>query len=144
MKLNADCIRDVLLYLEEKLSIDSETKSFNSLTLNQIQTEFDSKYSKEDILYSIYNLKEIRYIEGTFKNSSTSFMYICNITNITWAGHQFINSVRPKNVWDATKNGAKKLGLMSMSALSMIANEITKTIITIPDVINNLVNSIHW
>ena len=95
MKLNADCIRDVLLYLEEKLSIDSETKSFNSLTLNQIQTEFDSKYSKEDILYSIYNLKEIRYIEGTFKNSSTSFMYICNITNITWAGHQFINSVRP-------------------------------------------------
>ena len=31
-----------------------------------------------------------------------------------------------------------------MSALSMIANEITKTIITNPDVINNIVNSIHW
>lgn len=144
MKLNVDCIRDVMLYLEEELGVDLENGKFKSLTLHQIENEFDSEYSKEDIWYTIYNLKEIKYIDGTFKNSSSSIMYICNITNITWSGHQFLNSVRPKSIWEATKTGAKNLGTTSIAALSMIASEITKTIVTKPEVIDNIISLIKW
>ena len=140
MKLNVDCIRDIMLYLEEELGVDPENGKFKSLTLHQIENEFDSEYSKEDIWYTIYNLKEIKYIEGTFKNSSSSIMYICNITNITWNGHQFLNSIRPKSIWEATKTGAKKLGTTSIAALSMISSEITKAIVTKPEVIDNIVS----
>lgn len=144
MKLNPDCIRDTLLYLETELQIDSTRGKFKKIPLGKIQEHFEEKYSKDDIWYSVYNLKEIRYIDGTFQDSSSSVMYICNISNITWSGHEFLNSVRPKTVWDATKNGAKKLGLMSISALNMIASEITKAIVTNPTLINNIVSSIKF
>lgn len=144
MKLNVDCIRDVMLYLEEKLGVDPENGKFKSLTLHQIENEFDSEYSKEDIWYTIYNLKEIKYIDSTFKNSSSSIMYICNITNITWDGHQFLNSIRSSKIWNATKIGAKKLGTVSISALSMISTAITKAIVTQPEVIDNIISLIKW
>lgn len=144
MKLNPDCIRDILLYLETELQIDPDRGTFKTIPLGEIKKQFEGKYSQDDIWYSVYNLKEIRFIDGTFQDSSTSVMYICIINNITWSGHEFLNSVRPKTVWDATKNGAKKLGLMSISALNMIASEITKAIVTNPTLINNIVSSIKF
>ena len=141
MKINPDCIRDILLYLESELKIDTDIGNFKTISLSRIQEYFNETYSKDDIWYSVYNLKEIQYIDGTFKAASNSVMYICNISNITWAGHEFLNSIRHKTVWDATKDGAKKLGLMSISALSMIASEVTKAIVANPVLINNIVSS---
>lgn len=144
MKLNPDCIRDILLYLESELQVNPDQGKFTAIPLSKIREHFDNVYSKEDVWYSVYNLKEIHYIDGEFKNSSNSAMYICRIINITWNGHQFLNSVRPKTVWEATKDGAKKLGIMSISALSMIASEITKAVVTNPTLINNIVSSIKF
>lgn len=136
MKLNPDCIRDVLIYLEENLYID-ENHQFSYITLNQLYQDLP-KYNNEDIFYSIYNLYTIEYIEGFIKNHGNTVMDICEIQNITWDGHQFLNTVRPQTVWDATKKGAKKLGITSISALSMIALEIGKKIVTDPKVINQI------
>lgn len=66
-------------------------------------------------------------------------MYFCEINNITWNGHQFLNTIRPKTVWEATKQGASKLGIMSMHALSTIAMKITEAVITNPVVIDNII-----
>lgn len=136
MKLNPDCIRDVLIYLEENLYID-ENHQFSCITLHKLN-EGLSQYNEEDIFYSVYNLYKIKYIEGLIKNHGNTVMGICEIQNITWDGHQFLNTVRPQTVWDATKKGAKKLGITSISALSMIALEIGKKIVTDPKVINQI------
>ena len=58
MKLNPDCIRDVLLYLEENLKISE--REFLPITLYTLEEEL-TKYSKEDIFYSVYNLRQIRF-----------------------------------------------------------------------------------
>lgn len=136
MKLNPDCIRDILLYLEENLKINEN--KFSTVTFNQIKNDL-SNYSEDDIFYSIYNLKQIRFIEGNIKDVAEMKMPICEIQNITWNGHQFLNTIRPTSVWEATKSGASKLGIMSMHALSTIAMKVAEAIITNPIVINKII-----
>lgn len=137
MKLNPDCIRDVLLYLEENLKVKDGHK-FTEITLSQLQDAL-SQYPSEDVFYSVYNLREIRFIDGKFNDINDMKMFFCEINNITWSGHQFLNSIRPKTIWDATKQGASKLGIMSMHALSTIAMKITEAVITNPTVIDNII-----
>lgn len=136
MKLNPDCIRDILLYLEENLKISEN--EFSSITFQKIKCDL-SNYSEDDIFYSIYNLKQIRYIEGNIKDVGEMKMYICEIQNITWNGHQFLNTIRPTSVWEATKLGASKLGIMSIQALSTIAMKVAEAIVTNPIVINKII-----
>ena len=140
MKLNPDCIRDVLLYLEEHLYVDLDKKNFNTVELKELRMslELREKYNEEEIWYAVYNLKEIHYIEGKISDVSDMKMMFCQIQNITWQGHQFLNTIRPQTVWDATLQGASKLGIMSMSALSSIAMEIAKAVVTNPATISKI------
>lgn len=137
MKLNPDCVRDVLLYLEENLKIEDGQK-FSQITLHQLKQELN-KYSEEDVFYSVYNLHQIRFIEGNIKDANNIKMYFCEIHNITWNCHQFLNTIRPKSVWEATKTGAAKLGIMSMSALSTISMKVAEAVITNPTVIAGII-----
>ena len=145
MKLNPDCIRDVLLYLEENLNYNHENVGsieHNSITMSKIAEDLHNQngYEIDDINYSIEKLLEIRYISssGESRGRNNSILY-CPISDITYSGHQFLNTIRPKPIWEATKNGAAKLGIMSMHALSTIAMEITKAVITNPKVINDII-----
>ena len=137
MKLNPDCIRDVLLYLEENLEVKDGHK-FTEITLNQLQ-EALPKYQKEDVFYSVYNLHQIRFIDGRISDVNNMKMFFCDINNITWNGHQFLNTIRPTTVWEATKTGASKLGIMSMHALSTIAMKVSEAVITNPTVIAKII-----
>ncbi len=142
MKLNPDCIRDVLLYLEENLYIE-EGHKFSKIDLKQLN-EALSQYDKDDIFYSVYNLHQIGYIKGKINDLNDKKMFFCEIENITWNGHQFLNTIRPQNVWDATKKGAKKLGIMSIHALSSIAMKIADTIVTDPSIIAKIIESMKF
>ena len=143
MKLNPDCIRDLLLYLEDNLVIVNRN-TFSEITLEQLKQKFLEFYSEDDIFYSIYNLHKIRFIDGKINDVSDMKMFYCEIQNITWSGHQFINTVRPKSIWDATKNGAYKLGITSISALSSIAMSVSNAVITNPTVIHKIVDKIQF
>lgn len=146
MQLKPDCVRDTLLFLEENLTIDYEKDNFNSITLAQLTEQMMLKhtnYNAEDIWYTVYNLHKIRFIEGRISNAGNHKMMFCDIENITWNGHQFLNTIRPTNIWEATKQGASKLGLMSMNALSTISMEVMKAVVANPTVITSIVNNIN-
>lgn len=121
MKLNPDCIRDILLYLEENLKI--EDNSFSAISLNTLEDNL-TQYSKEDIFYSVYNLKEIHFIEGIFRGADNCIMYICLIENITYAGHQFLDSVRPETVWKQTKSIIKQIGVHTLGFIESVARDV--------------------
>lgn len=139
MKLNPDCVRDTLIWLEENIKVSDE-----SFTSYHLQDLYDAlpKYENEDVYYSIYNLFQIHYIEGRFSLFPNGAVKLCEISNITWNGHQFLNTIRPTTVWKATKKGASKLGIMSMHALSTIAMKIAETVVTNPKVINEIIENI--
>lgn len=143
MKLNPDCVRDVLLYLEENLGYTDYVGALQhkEIQICTIPDYFSTTYSKEDVNYSIEKLYEARFI-SLVNIASDRDGYIVNayVNDITYIGHEFLNNIRPKNVWDATKEGASKLGLMSMHALSFISSKVIESIITNPTVINKIID----
>lgn len=150
MKLNPDCVRDVLLYLEENLSyadnIETGTIEHKSIAISKITEDLhkNNNYNSTDVKYSIEKLLEARYIttETISRGHNNSIIY-CPISDITWSGHQFLNTVRPKTIWKATKEKAKQFGGMSIGTLSMLSVELTKAVITHPDYIQKIVDQIN-
>lgn len=148
MKMNPDCIRDILLYLEEHLSyVNEEDKStkINEVSWNQIINDniISSNYETKDIKYSIQKLAEVDYIRVSVSTSGNKGWFTCDISDITWKGHQFLNDIRPKTVWEATKKGASKLGLMSIQALTSISGMIIQGIISNPKVIDGIIKGMN-
>ncbi len=145
MRLNPDCIRDTLLCLETMLTVNCYEGNFKGTTLYLLTQEMQNKYpsyTEEDIWYSIYNLKEINYIEGVFKSYGNNKMGICNIENITWHGHMFLNTIRPDTIWEATKKKAKQIGGMSIHSLSMISSTIIQGLASNSDFIQSIVDNL--
>ena len=146
MTLNYDCIRDVLLYLEDMLGYTDNqvAMTHKRLTISSVVNELTS-YTKEDVQYTIEKLFEAKFIR-IINISIDNQRYIVNgyIDDITWDGFNFLNNIREKSIWEATKQGAKKVGAMSISAISMISFEIVKAIVTNQEVINKIVAHIPW
>ena len=120
MKLNYDCIRDVLLYLEENLELN------NSIYLENIKLD----YSSDDIYYSVQKLEEISYINARIIKADGVAILDAIIFDITFYGHEFLNTIRPKTVWEKTKDISGKLGTKSISAITQIASQIAAQLIS--------------
>ena len=123
MKMNLDCIRDILLYVEENLLVEIvdgykvKHKDFSLLTLcNGLQ----SKYNKEDVWYNTQLLANAGFLEfHTDINQDKLILANHQIYSITYAGHQFLETIKPKTVWEQTKMVATKAG---SSALQFVAS----------------------
>lgn len=146
MKLNPDCIRDVLLYLEENLSYNHETEGsieHNTITIHKISKDLHEEkgYEIDDINYSVEKLLEIRYIISAteLRGSNNSILY-CPISDISYNGHMFLGTIRPKSIWEATKNKAKQIGGMSVHSLSIISSAIMQGLASNPDFIQSIVD----
>lgn len=146
MKLNPDCVRDTLLFLEDKLSINYVEDRFEPITLYQLTEAMlelhPNKYTNEDVWYTVYNLIQVHYIEGIFKDAGKTRLYICNIDNISWGGHQFLATIRPETIWEATKSKAKTIGGMSVTGLSLISSSIMQGLASNPSFIQSIINSL--
>lgn len=114
MQLNSDCVRDTLLAIEEAGFY--ETLKFNELC------EKLPQYNFEDIWYTCLKLKEGGYLDVlTLETLNCPKPQIARIKDITFQGHEFLNSVRGETNWEKTKDIAKKTGAFSLKALSSIA-----------------------
>ena len=146
MTLNYDCIRDVLLYLEDTLGYTDNqiAMTHKRLTISDIANNLSS-YSKEDVQYTIEKLFEAKYIRiVNISTDNQKYMVNGYVDDITWDGFDFLNNIREKSIWEATKEGAKKIGTMSVSAISMISFEIVKAVVTNQEVINKIITHIPW
>lgn len=107
MKLNYDCIRSVLLYLEKAVTIDNDLK----IVIVRVENIFEElpKYENNEILYSLSKLNEAGYINAQLRFASGSFVdgYV---TGITYAGHDFLEKVRDNKTWTNVKSALSKVG----------------------------------
>lgn len=112
MKLNYECLRDTLLFLEENLTLEGD------IALQNIKIN----YSSENIKYCVLKLAEVNYIKiETFYADGIDDIYIHDITIF---GHEFLNSVRPQTIWEETKSYSKKIGVQTIYTLTEIALKI--------------------
>ena len=119
MKLNPDCVRDILLTVEE-------TSSFNRYTCYSVDDmNFDRlrKYSHEEIIYHIKQCNESHLISGVQS-------YDCgdeiNIQDLTPSGHQFLANIRSETNWQKTKEIANKSGSVALNILETISRGIAE------------------
>ncbi|MGM0182212.1 hypothetical protein IGK74_001132 [Enterococcus sp. AZ150] len=124
MKLDHECIRDILLFAEEL--------PYNSPAYGE--TIFKSKrlkrYSEDEINYAItkLGLDDAELINGFVKFASNK-PYITCISSLSFEGHKYLDNIRDPKVWKETKNIASKVTSVSIDILGTIAsNVILKTI----------------
>lgn len=111
MHLNPDCMRDILLFVEsspfrEKVMIDTLYEKLS--------------YSHDEIMYACIKMIEADFISGSWgiPNDETTVYFI---SDIRYAGHQFLNDIRSDNIWHNVKEISKKVGSTSISSFSQIA-----------------------
>lgn len=115
MKLNPDCIRDVLMELESK----TDGISFVSYSFNKENTTFPltDKYTAVEIRYHITQCEA----SGFFINSNWTLDGTFFVLDISPQAHEFLANIRSQSLWNKTKNKAAEIGVSSLQALMQIA-----------------------
>ncbi len=115
MKLNPDCIRDLLLYLENTLSVSKHgcnVFSFDSLSIRQISQGLPT-YQDTELVNTIMALED-----GGFISASADYcgegICVLEVNQITYSGYQFIEAVRPDDIWGKIKKTCLKVGSFSL------------------------------
>lgn len=117
MKLNYDCVRELLLTLEENLVMD-DSLSFPNLTLKQVCEKMPD-FSRADIAYASTKLLEAEYIEANSIESDSKIIKIV-YSSITYEGHQYLDSIRDSKLWSTVKKNAKALTFELVKKLAEI------------------------
>lgn len=118
MKLNPDCIRDIMFELEDILLIDASL-GFSGAIIEMLFTELPN-YNQEDIFYSVYMLLQAGYIEGEITFLPSGAKKTCNIKTLTWEGHEFLETIRPDSTWQKIKEYLAAVGGKSIHAIKFI------------------------
>ena len=138
MKLNDECIRDIMKYLVDYLewSIDSEGQIiYNSINTQMIANSLE-KYNVITICQSIHILAEQDFIRGD-KLFDMKYQYPGSITinEITYLGHNFYNSIQDDTTWSKTKSIIGKIGNHSLhfveDTAQLVAKEAAKQAVAI-------------
>lgn len=117
MKLNYDCVRELLLTLEENLVMD-DSLSYPSLNLKQVCEKMPD-FSRADIAYASTKLLEAEYIEANSIESDSKIIKIV-YSSITYEGHQYLDSIRDSKLWSTVKKNAKALTFELVKKLAEI------------------------
>lgn len=116
MKLNIDCIRDLLLIVE------SDTSPGAPICFTALQEKL-SDYSDDDIVYTALKLEEAGFIICNTRNARTYHPSLI-ITELTIYGHQFLEDIRSEKNWSKVKSVSKSVGSASLNVLSEIASSV--------------------
>lgn len=129
MKLNPACVRDILLYLEENLAYKNIRgyREHETITMEKVAEILSQtkEYSDDEAYYAIEKLIEAKYLTCThcvYGNDKS--LISCDIADITYNGHAFLNTVRPETIWEKTCNISKKLGNCTLEFILSTANDI--------------------
>ncbi len=126
MKLNPDCVRDLLIYFEENLTVT--VHGFSPMHRFNIFKEFHEQYSYEDLLYSMIQLHESGYIVTDFKpDFSRSTFELSNVFFITPKGHDLLASIYNKDDWKQKVSPVlKTIGSISLSVIESVSKGVTE------------------
>ena len=120
MKINYDCVRALLLCLENELQFDDEFR-YLELKFDKV-CKLIPDYIPQDIAYSTLMLLEADLIiPGDNKFNGAIY------TGITFEGHQYLDSIRSDKVWNKIK---KKLSTEGVSLTLQIVKNVATSIIT--------------
>jgi hypothetical protein len=114
MKRDMDLIRTLLITLEDDLAPDRR---------------FDpASVGNEDEATVTYHLKLLHdaglldaHVHDVTHMGSTGFEFMVNPVSLTWAGHEYLDTIRDEEVWRKSKAAAASAGGFSLKVLASVA-----------------------
>jgi len=138
VKLNLDCIRDILLVVEEdqtmehKFDFDSNCEDSSEYT-GFVKTIYSDQllkherlkmYSAADILYSIKQMGENGLLDIDDETLLGDDCITYGIRDITPYGHEFISNIRNSTIWNKVKTSVKSVSGASIPVILNVAAEL--------------------
>ncbi len=120
MQLKPDCVRQLLLAIEEQLNFN-ELKTVTDLKL-------DDSFALDDYLYSTKKLNEAGFINAK-KLHGDGEIFDYYIVDMTFEGHEYLETIRSPKAWNFAKEKAADLGSFSLKTLGTIAQGYIETYI---------------
>lgn len=120
MKLDIDCVRDVLL--------EFETLDVSCHTVHDFPNSV-AKHGLTSIDYTLAKLKEANYISADIRLLPSGYYECYGIFDITFDGHQFLEKIRDNTVWSKTKATASRVGSKAFDVITQIATTVIKELI---------------
>jgi hypothetical protein len=122
LKMNIDCIRDVLLELESFpmgcYVVDSFEQSIR-------------KHGKPDVVYSLMKLAEAEYINANYVRTMDGRPHITAVFDMTFRGHEFLEKIRSDTIWSTNiKPILSSIGSISFDAITQIASSVITSLIS--------------
>lgn len=120
MQLNPDCIRDILITVEDNTG-------FGTFMRYEVDSTYDllNKYTFDEVRYHIDQCDLSRLLTRVHKFMDGS----CIIEDLSPSGHQFLADIRSDNNWNKTKSIAKSVGTSSLTAIKEIATNVIAELI---------------
>ena len=137
MKLNLDCVRSVLLCVEDNTELRKaccfvdtgldESMEFVGETVkpNDYQLKLLADYSNDELIYHINYCIEAMLLS----TSDLSTTYTIIIDNLTPKGHDFLANIRDNKIWSGVKDVSANVGANSLNAVMQIAANVITEII---------------
>ena len=113
MKLDHDIVRELLLKVERE----------------QDTPEWEEYIgSKDDYrrFYAVSKLVEARFLKAESLPGTEPDEEFWRVTEITYDGHELLETIRDSRIWKATKDVAQKGGATSVELLFKLAKEVAK------------------
>lgn len=120
MKLNPDCVRDILLSVESICTCDC-IMNYNSDS--EDNPKLLRKYPCGEIVYHVQQCDKHGFLVNTNIRIEDEVYYI-NIKDLSPRGHAFIANIREDDIWNKTKSIAEKVGSLSLPTLAQIAENV--------------------
>lgn len=131
VKLNPDCVRKVLLCLEnvETYVMDEDGDiRLHGIFIEELFEKIPD-YTKPEIYYTLSMLEDGGFLNMTSSHGNNALQH-CHISSLTYAGHELLESIRDDGRWKFVKSGLSAVRNYSLSAVEAIAEGATSAAIS--------------
>lgn len=112
MQRDMELIREILLVIEKNPQMDG-TREFY---FNSAEEMGITDHSSDEVAYNLSLLVKARFVEG----SESPFLPMM-VRTLTWNGHEFLDSIKDKGIWEKTKERIKGLSGVTLGVIAAIA-----------------------
>ena len=114
MQRDLDLVKDILLVIEADPKYDG-THEF----CYQTSEEFGiHEHSTEEVAYHLALLIEAGFVKGAVV---PKFVPLHTIRALTWSGHEFLDNIRDRGIWEKTKERVKGLSSVGLNVIAALA-----------------------
>lgn len=119
MRLNPDCVRDILLSIEKTTSYHTSWR-YTGETISGLE-----KYTGEEVFYHLRQCDEAGMLLEPYW-ATRAFQ----TKDISPKGHEFLANIRDDSVWNKVKETSKKISAYSLKALVSISGNVISNLIS--------------